>query len=562
MRIFPRPVIVLVALALVLPAVAAAAKRKPSRTPCPGGRFVLAAPAVLGGGPAVHAVVVGASGVSVASCPSTPATLKAGRKGTTLRATWTSCPGIPGRVTLRARIVSDCQELRGVLRLAKGKPRRLAVAGARSRCGDGRVDAAGGEECDGTGCAAGDTCSPTACTCAGPATITYDVTYTPETVVVDAGVVRDQLIREEGGRWVFSAGADAVRALQPGQVVIFAERALRRVTGVESAGGEIVVVTEPAALNDAISDGTMEWRVPLRFDRAAAARAVTLQQRGALLAPSDGALDVRAEGDGVSFSGTIAGVDVSLTLTPGDERLDIDGTMSAGSGTAGVKATAKGWVRGIGAFGRLVYQQRRLRELDLQATGIEGELTLGVVGLRLSNDGFRIPIPLAFPFHILVGPIPVVFNLRANATIIPVLAGNSSSDLQFKVTFSADQGVRLEGEEFRPFGQLQNEGFSLERATTAGAIPVGIGFGLEFPRLEIGILGNVIVPYASVITAVEGYYTPVLTAPCQHGGSTIRGALGYQFSFLGVQRTGERELFKKERFTRRDSRGVGEGKCP
>ena len=95
---------------------------------------------------------------------------------------------------------------------------------------------------------------------------TYDVIYTDGTAVIDEAEVDASFISvSDDGREFRFRSSQAVRDLQPGQVVIFAGRALARVTSVGEEGGELVVRTEPASLDEAISDGDISWRYPVKW---------------------------------------------------------------------------------------------------------------------------------------------------------------------------------------------------------------------------------------------------------------------------------------------------------
>jgi cysteine-rich repeat protein len=87
------------------------------------------------------------------------------------------CPGVR-RLAITATLTADCDAMEGTLRRAA--PRRTHRFDARrTRCGDGRTDAARGEACDGSGCPAGEPCTPD-CTC-GPAVLPPSPTSTTST---------------------------------------------------------------------------------------------------------------------------------------------------------------------------------------------------------------------------------------------------------------------------------------------------------------------------------------------------------------------------------------------
>ncbi|MFN8543659.1 MAG: hypothetical protein U0807_05570 [Candidatus Binatia bacterium] len=555
-----RATIVLLTLAVLsLRDPVAARRKKPRPTPC-SGRFVLDAPLAVGGSVVADAIEITDTSVILPGCGEATATLNATRKATTVRARWSTCEALGGPVTYRGKIIAACARLKGAVVARRARPRNHPLSGHLSSCGDGVVDAGRGEQCDGAaGCAAGIACSKS-CWCREPGRSVYNVTYTPETAVIPESVVDQKLLRTEDARYVFASSATEIQALTPGRVMLLSGLALRRVTGVQTVGSEIRVDTEAANLNDAIADGVVEWDHPFELDAARANLAVAMHRRGALRGFDEGTT-FEADGPNLHYEGTIAGVSVSLTLSPGDERIDIDAEFSKGDGALGFKCTAKGWVRGARILGRVLYERRVLRDMRLDLSGLEGEVTLGVTAVRINSDKLKLAVPLSFPFPIMVGPVPVVVTIGANANVVPVLAPNASSDMEYKVTFSMDQGVHLEAGTPQPLGILRNEGLTLERATTAGLIPVAMAFGLELPSARVSVFQNA-VAFAALITSIQGYLQPLISQPCQDSGAVIRGVLGFNVSFLGLNRSGEKELFKKERFTHRIGTDVFPGHCP
>lgn len=149
----------LVAIGLTLGLLAVGRPASGGRPVCPDGRFLSEIRILPGSADAAFdAVVVENGQVSIASgCEPTRARLRGLKSGDTrLRAKWKRCGDLK-RVRLNGTISEDgepCRRLIGSFRAKKTEG--VAVAGVRSRCGDGIVDAAAGETCDppGGGCAA------------------------------------------------------------------------------------------------------------------------------------------------------------------------------------------------------------------------------------------------------------------------------------------------------------------------------------------------------------------------------------------------------------------------
>jgi len=140
LKLVPAVAITLYALAGV-----AYAKKFP---PCPSGRFVVSpADAVFFGNPPPALAtlsIVGGTQVVLPSCGPAPTKLKGGKKATTLTARWTQC-GTFTKIRLKAKIPSPaCDTLQGTIKAKKTAAKPFTAV--LSTCGDGSLDAEGGEE--------------------------------------------------------------------------------------------------------------------------------------------------------------------------------------------------------------------------------------------------------------------------------------------------------------------------------------------------------------------------------------------------------------------------------
>jgi hypothetical protein len=154
------------------------------RTPCPGGRFVIQGGPLLPGAPATEVDVLEIGGtptegdLGVGCTPADlvkPLRLRAGKRGTKLRAIWADCAGFTGKVRLTGLITDECGALDASLRAKRFKK---TFGATLSRCGDDFVDAAIGEACETSApCGGGAECG-SACTCEAPTTTTTSTTTT------------------------------------------------------------------------------------------------------------------------------------------------------------------------------------------------------------------------------------------------------------------------------------------------------------------------------------------------------------------------------------------------
>jgi cysteine-rich repeat protein len=175
------------ALVMSVALVGLADAKKPKPVPCQPGRYLL--PASIGnltGDAAPEIPLALQPGQSMlGSCPLTTRPFKASKKGVTTviakSPPGATCgPGSFKKILVKVTLPSGCQSATVKVRAKKFKLQTLQAN--RSFCGDGLVDAAGGEQCDGSGCPATATCDGD-CTCQPIPTTT-----TPSTTVSTTSV--------------------------------------------------------------------------------------------------------------------------------------------------------------------------------------------------------------------------------------------------------------------------------------------------------------------------------------------------------------------------------------
>jgi outer membrane protein assembly factor BamB len=116
-------------LVLALVPSADAARSRPE--PCPDGRFPLVGVEAIGPAGGTETLVLQDGTLALDEvCPPVEARVKAKRRAAIMRATWTSCPGLDGKVKVKARLAApECSELRGTITGGeRPRKRRFEVA--------------------------------------------------------------------------------------------------------------------------------------------------------------------------------------------------------------------------------------------------------------------------------------------------------------------------------------------------------------------------------------------------------------------------------------------------
>jgi hypothetical protein len=183
--------------------------------------------------------------------------------------------------------------------------------------------------------------------------------------------------------------------------------------------------------------------------------------------------------------------------------------------------------------------------MSTEINGLQGEMELRWAAFRTPQSTVTaivkftapvgVPIPIPGPFG-----IPFVLQLKMAGRIVPELSvTDASSGGSWKVTYSSDQGFRVDDGGGKPQGSLKSHTIDTSGETvTAGLGPAAFGFGLEFPRFELAIAG--LEPFAFITFDMysTSLWTPgtTLTAdipPCQYGYTKLSAVAGYQLKILG-----------------------------
>jgi hypothetical protein len=399
----------------------------------------------------------------------------------------------------------------------------------------------------------------------GQGTTTYQgVSFTGGTVVMDAGAVRSGLRSQSGASYHFASGTPGLSALRPGRVVVMPGTAVRRVVAVTTQGGETVVETSDAKLDEAIQTGTLGWSRPVNWNQVPRSSFVTAAFESGL----HPALFSFASGasSSIKFSGEVQGFEVEFSLTPQpDGSLEFD--MSAGR--SNIRVQASGTISQFVSEARLVYDKGTAQLFDATERGLRGDVKLERhaigVGSAFDNDTPNFKLPFSVPIPIDVGPIPMVLTIKSGIRFAPVLRQQSSSGGSFKVSYDSDFGFRFDAAKSTPESTVRAESAELgdQPTVTAGFLPVGFGWGWEFPRAELGLAGTGTFAALSMDTYMAGEFTPgtILPVngkriqPCQRAQITMHAIAIWNVGVLGFTiASSQKTLWEKVQMFYKDNK--------
>jgi hypothetical protein len=385
-----------------------------------------------------------------------------------------------------------------------------------------------------------------------PASESFEATTQENTKQVSSAVLSDLISYDQKtGNYVFTDDAKTVEGLKPGTVVLFEGHSLRRIKSVKSEGDKILVSSEFAKLTDYYKDAKISYSAPINWN-ASTADSYTMkigQPIVTMASPALAMVNPQLEGDGndpispegdegihVRYEETIKGWKVGFNLTPeAGGKLKIK--LSAEKGNV-CSIVAEGFISSFTSNAQINISNGETQQFSYRNDGMQGEMEVKFAAVGLGSDIAILEIPAKLERTILVnGFIPVTLRLKANLKIYPEVAPGSSSQVSIKLNYNSDLGFSYETGHVNTFADVTGD--TAEQtgdSNTATAGIAGMGVGVEFPRMEIGIFGNTIVPYLLLNTHTSSYLSTGLldNRPCHTATCKYAVHAGLSFSFLGI----------------------------
>jgi len=353
---------------------------------------------------------------------------------------------------------------------------------------------------------------------------------------------------QKNGVYVFSDDASAVLKLPAGKFVFFKNHSVRKIVSTEEKDGKIIVKTARCKFTDVFSDAHLHFKEHYGWK----------DNRNALLQNFDLSFGQMAYAQGpvsqeLSWSGELRGYDVKVTINPeGGRKLNFEVIVKK-MGLTNVKF--KGFISEFDNETELTVANSELQLFRSQNTNLHGEVEVQFAGRDLGDVGEMLNIPWGMIERIiLIGGVPFKFRIKANAKIFPVIPAGASSQGHMKFTYNSNSGFSYGARSVTPQGTVSGENFQvLDETLSAGTMGAGLGLGLEFPRIEIASLGEIIVPYFLMNTYLDTQLDTY--RPCQMGNMKSKLVAGLNLSFFGASYNAERELWKaQKRWEREGSR--------
>ncbi|HEM49485.1 MAG TPA: hypothetical protein ENO27_04655 [Caldithrix sp.] len=376
----------------------------------------------------------------------------------------------------------------------------------------------------------------------------YDVTYTDETVLIDS-LLAESLVRIDSADYTyyFESNDPKILNLKADDILFIYGIALRRITNVTRNGNETMVETDYATLNEAIKDGEISWNKKISFSDGIVP---VVQMKGTNIEYKS------ISGDSIDFEFKYGDYTYRIKFVFSDTRADILFEISKDLvKPITAKFQAKGYMENFYSKTEMEYKDSELTKFGQKNYDLKGELTLNltVAGSGRDEINFELPVVLLkFPF--VVYGIPVTINIKVLFVVNCVVPVDGSSQVEVRFEYNSTTGIKYNGIDVDVDASIGNQKMDKNIAQTGASTAIGANFGLAFPRLEVAVFGDKIVPYVQTAFLIGGDYT--FTPPCQQAKSQFIGACGIDLSFLGFGYSAKHVFWQEEKVL------LQAGECP
>jgi hypothetical protein len=336
-----------------------------------------------------------------------------------------------------------------------------------------------------------------------------------------------------------------------GAVLLIESVGLLKVTNVTPSGSDVLVGVTPAALTDAIQDGTLGWTrtfgQPANPDAGQAATTGTTTATAAMTSVGTASLrrvlTMSYQDGALSYDGTIGKFAVTFTLEPAGDGFDMkmSGEYDGDNGKVNVAGT--GHLAGFTDEANITIVGGSVTDFTYFHDNLEGDFDLEIGGLAAKGEvalaiPARIPIPIATP-------IPMFVALGGQLGIEVSLSAQSTLTAKAHYHFKGSAGLAMRNGVATALGGLTEKELTLSKSSALCTITGGMETLMEFPRVELGIG----VPWASaaayftmkneVVANVEAVYSaaglsPLFVGNCATVGVNLGGYVGMDAQVFGL----------------------------
>lgn len=376
----------------------------------------------------------------------------------------------------------------------------------------------------------------------------FDVTFTDNTIYIDSNNTASlKDYDNENEIFYFDKNLSKLANAKVGDILFIHALALRKITKITEQGNELKIETEYATLDEAIKDGEISWNKEINFKNGEAPKVLFKDKVYDVPLITDDGFEFEIKFEPYTYKVRFKYADNSAEV-----MLEISKDMA---GEIKGKFVCEGTLQKFNSKADLKYQNSKLTKFNQTNDNLKGDLTLSLVVAGSGRDQITFELPVVLlKFPVLVGSIPVVINVKVFFVVNCVVPVDGSSNISVKFNYNSSTGIKFDGVNVSADGSIGSYNINKEQAQTGASGAVGANFGLGFPRLEISMFNDIIVPWIHTAFLIGGDFT--FTPPCQRALSRYIGAYGLDLKFLGFSYSATKTIWDEEKVL------LKSGDCP
>ena len=354
----------------------------------------------------------------------------------------------------------------------------------------------------------------------------FDASFTDQTVYFDASETEKDVVSiNSANTFTFKSTSEKAQKLKKGDIILLHGTALRKADKVTTQGGNIVVETVAATLDELIEDGTIEWSSYCDFNPN---MQLSIMVGDSLYAP------ITRAGKDVSFNFDFGDYNyaISMTMNGEDAKVKLEVTKKILGSNVKAKLAAEGTMYAFYSQNKITYQKGKLKDYTNANKNLKGDLTLSATLAGSGNASINfVPAVMLGTYPLMVGPIPVLITVKMQIVINVVVPMDGSASISTRFKYDSETGFTYNGTQTSAKGRIGSYSFDKDGVDVGASSSIAVNFGIGFPRIEIGLFGNVIVPWIQTAFLINGDYT--FYPACKRVQASYIGAYGVNLSFLG-----------------------------
>ncbi len=188
----------------------------------------------------------------------------------------------------------------------------------------------------------------------------------------------------------------------------------------------------------------------------------------------------------------------------------------------------------------------KLKKFRQMNTDMKGDLTIGLKVEESGRDNVSYELPaILFQYPALIGPIPVFINVYALFVVNCSVGEAGSSDVEVGFSYQSTTGIKFNGSTVTADATMGDPIMVRNQAeTVAAGEATAANFGFAFPRIEIRMYDQAIMPWIQTAFLIGGDFS--LYPVCQQARSQYLGACYLDLTFLGLEYSQATTLWQEE----------------